>query len=116
MARTVEEILTEFDADLAKYGVAENSIYFALQRRVKNAKANSTQRLALSEAGAIAEALGRHLAPFDAIRAEDEAYWAECASRLREVVALAQSTLSATEMAFHLQAHRDFFREVKSPI
>jgi len=116
LALTVAEILTQFDADLAKYGVAENAIYFALQRRVQDAKVNSTQQLALSEAGRIAEALGSRLAPFDAIRAEDEAYWVECAFRLREVVALARSTLSATEMAFHLQAHRDFFREIKSPI
>jgi hypothetical protein len=77
---------------------------------------NSAQALALAEAASLAGKLGRQLEPYDAIRQEDVGYWIDCAKRLRDVVSLASSALSSTEMSFHLKRQRDHFETLRQPI
>lgn len=114
----VAEIIAKFDAALSQYGLAEHAVYYHVQAGCVAAmqSVNSAQQLALAEAAQTAERLAKALEPFDAIREADEPYWQECAGRLRATLELAQSDLSATEIAFRLADQRRFFEQVKAPI
>jgi hypothetical protein len=115
----IEQALAAFDSAFSRSGAGEFSKYFAIQHACHAAlpAASSAQQLALAEAERTAERLGRALEATDgAIRSEDEAYWKECASRLRAMVELGSSGLSAGEITLQLSSHRSFFCDLKSPI